>query len=73
MSREADMWSRVVAGVALCAVGVVWIAQGTGAMHGSSMTGHGGYAALGAVAVVLGLALFMWAWRVRKNRSKSTV
>jgi IMP dehydrogenase/GMP reductase len=49
------MWIRAAAGVALCALGGVWIAQGSGAMHGSMMTGHGRYTALGGLAVLIGL------------------
>jgi K+-transporting ATPase A subunit len=49
----------------LCLIGALWIAQGTDAVHGSSMSGHGSYTALGVVFVVIGLALLAWAWRVR--------
>jgi len=51
------MWIRAGIGVVLCLVGAVWIAQGSGAMHGSMMTGHGQYTALGVVAVIGGLVL----------------
>jgi len=43
-----------VIGVVLCLGGAVWIRQGTNAMHGSGMSGHGQWAILG---VVIGLAL----------------
>lgn len=62
------MWIRGIPGVVLCLIGAVWIAQGTDAMHGSSMSGHSGYAALGVVAVVIGLALLAWAWFIRSGR-----
>ena len=52
----------------LCLIGAVWIAQGTDAVHGSSMSGHGSYAALGVVVVLIGLALLAWAWRSRRAR-----
>ena len=32
------------------------------------MSGHGGYAVLGGVVIVIGLALLVWANRVRRNR-----
>jgi membrane protein YdbS with pleckstrin-like domain len=51
------VWIRIGIGVVLCLVGAVWIAQGSGAMHGSMMTGHGQYAALGVVVVIGGLVL----------------
>ena len=63
------MWIRGVAGVVLCLVGAVWIGQGTNAIHGSSMSGRGQYAVLGGVLIVVGLALLVWAWRVRQSRT----
>lgn len=61
------MWTRGVIGVVLCLVGAVWIGQGTNAIHGSGMSGHGQWAILGAAAVVIGLALLVWAWRIRRS------
>jgi hypothetical protein len=46
-------------------VGVVWILQGANVLHGSGMSGHGGYAVLGAVVFVLGALLLGAAWRRR--------
>jgi hypothetical protein len=66
------VWSRGIVGVVLCLVGVIWIAQGTDAIHGSGMSGHGQYAVLGAVVIVIGLALLVWASRVRKSRAHRT-
>jgi hypothetical protein len=66
------MWTRGVAGVVVCLVGAIWIAQGTGAWHGSAMSGHGHYAVLGAAAVVIGLGLIMWANQVRRRRPGRT-
>jgi hypothetical protein len=63
------VWVRGIAGVVLCALGAVWIAQGSGAMHGSGMSGHGQFTALGGVAVVLGLALLVWAARRRRRHA----
>jgi hypothetical protein len=60
------VWIRGIIGVVCCAVGAVWIAQGSGAMHGSGMSGHGQFAVLGAAAVVVGVTLVVWAgsiWR----------
>lgn len=65
------MWARGIAGLVLCVVGVVWIFQGVGVLHGSFMTGHSQYVVLGAVAVVLGVALLAWAARVRQRRMQS--
>ena len=65
------MWVRGVIGVVLVAIGSVWVAQGTGAMSGSMMSGHSQYALLGAVAILIGLALLGWAWRVRGRDGRS--
>ena len=59
---------RAGIGVVLCLVGAVWIAQGSGAMHGSMMTGHGQYTALGVVAVIGGLVLISLAVRRRGGK-----
>jgi protein-S-isoprenylcysteine O-methyltransferase Ste14 len=57
-----------LAGVLAVVVGVVFIGQGVNVIHGSSMSGHGGYAGLGAVLLVIGLGLVFWAWRLRGQR-----
>jgi len=49
-------------------VGAVFIGQGTNLIHGSSMSGHGGYAGLGAVLLTIGFGLILWAWRLRSRR-----
>jgi hypothetical protein len=51
------MWPRVIAGVVLCLVGALWIAQGVGAAKGSPMTGHPAYAFLGGAVIVGGVWL----------------
>jgi hypothetical protein len=64
------MWTRGIVGVILILVGAVWIAQGTNAIHDSAMmSGHGGYAVLGGIVAVIGLALLGWAWRIRGHRT----
>ena len=59
------MRTRAIAGVLLCLVGAVWIGQGTDLIHGSGMSGEGEWAVIGAVLLVIGLALLAWAWRLR--------
>lgn len=66
------MWVRGIAGLVLCAVGVVWILQGVGALHGSFMTGKSEYAVLGVVTAVLGLGLVNWAARVHRRAVRGT-
>jgi len=65
---ERMVWVRGVIGLILVAIGGVWIAQGSGAMHGSVMTGHSQYTLLGVVVALLGVALVGWAWRVRSRK-----
>jgi protein-S-isoprenylcysteine O-methyltransferase Ste14 len=62
------MWTRGIVGVVLCLIGAVWIAQGTNAVHGSGMSGHGQWAVIGVVFVLVGLAVLAWAWRIRRRR-----
>ena len=62
------MWIRGIVGVLLSVAGVVWILQGTNVMHGSGMSGHGAFAVLGVVALVIGATLLGWAWRVRQRQ-----
>ncbi len=61
------MWTRAFAGMLSVFVGVVWIAQGTNVLRGSGMSGHGVWALIGVVALVLGVALLVWAWRIRSR------
>ena len=62
------MWIRLIAGLVLSALGVVWIAQGAGAVKGSMMSGHPAYAGLGAVVLVAGLFLLFTAWRTSRGK-----
>jgi hypothetical protein len=61
------MWGRAVVGFVLCAVGAVWILQGTEVIQGSGMSGQGKWVAIGAVVVVAGLACFVSAAKRRRN------
>jgi K+-transporting ATPase A subunit len=61
------MLVRGIGGIILVVLGAVWIAQGTGAMSGSAMSGHGQYAVLGVVVALIGLFLLVQAWRVRNR------
>jgi drug/metabolite transporter (DMT)-like permease len=63
------MWVRGIIGLVLIIAGVVWILQGANVLHGSGMSGHGGYAVLGAIVVVLGATLLGWAWRIRTRHT----
>jgi uncharacterized membrane protein HdeD (DUF308 family) len=66
------MWLRGLPGLVICALGVVWFLQGIDVLHGSGMTGHHQYAVLGAVAIVVGAALLVWAERARRRRASTS-
>ena len=51
----------IIIGVVLCVVGVVWIGQGVGVIHGSFMTGEAVWAVIGGVAVLFGASLLVGA------------
>ena len=44
----------------LVLIGGLWVAQGTNILKGSAMTGHGGWAAAGLVAGLVGAVLIVW-------------
>jgi hypothetical protein len=61
------MRGRVVVGVLLALVGVVWIGQGLGILGGSSfMVDDVRWAIIGLVMVVVGAALL---WEARRRRA----
>jgi len=48
---------RMILGIVLVAIGVVWFFQGIGVIHGSFMTGEVLWAVIGAIAMFLGASL----------------
>ncbi len=67
MGSYARCGSARVIGIVLVAVGGVWIAQGTGALGGSFMTGEGLWTVIGAIAVLFGGALIVGTVRDRRR------
>jgi uncharacterized membrane protein HdeD (DUF308 family) len=65
------MWIRRIIGTVLIAVGGVWIAQGTGALGGSFMTGEALWTFIGAIAVLFGIALLVGVARERGSAGDS--
>jgi len=63
---------RIVFGVLLAAIGAVWIAQGTGALHGSFMTGEAIWAVIGGLCVIAAIALVTSGVRLHRSRSADT-
>jgi hypothetical protein len=60
---DAVTVARRVLGGLLFVTGVVWLGQGLGVIHGSTMTGSTFWAVVGAVCVVAGLGVLSWPWR----------
>jgi hypothetical protein len=58
---------RVIGGL-LVVAGAVWLGQGFGLIHGSSMTGSTFWAVVGGVCVVVGLGLLSWPWRQAREQ-----
>jgi len=53
------MWIRRIIGIFLLALGGVWIAQGSGALHGSFMTGEVLWTVIGVIVGLFGIALLI--------------
>lgn len=53
-----------ILGVLLVLVGIVWILQGINVLPGSFMTGQIQWAIYGAIAVAIGIALFVASGRL---------
>ena len=62
---------RRIVGIILVVIGGVWIAQGSGALHGSFMTGEALWTVIGVIAALLGIALLVGAARDRRGSSTS--
>lgn len=56
-------WQRL-AGVALVAIGAVWLLQGLRVLPGSFMTGSLLWAVIGAVCILVGGGLLYWGSRL---------
>ena len=62
------VWLRLIGGVVLVLLGLLWIGQGVDLITGSGMSGHGRYAVLGIVVALAGLWLL---WGVLKARARA--
>jgi biotin transporter BioY len=59
------IWVKLVGGVVLLLLGLVWLGQGLGFIRGSFMTGQAMWAIIGAVLVVIAAWLL---WSVVQSR-----
>jgi hypothetical protein len=63
------MWLRAGSGILLCAVGAVFMLQGTNVLHGSGMSAQGKWTVIGAIVVAVGLVLIAMAARSWRHDS----
>ena len=52
-------WGKLIAGILVGLLGIVWLGQGVGLIRGSFMTGQAMWAIIGAVLIVLA-AWLLW-------------
>jgi hypothetical protein len=64
------MWARRIVAIVMLAVGGVWIAQGSGALGGSFMTGDVVWTVIGVIVGLFGLALLIGTARDTKRASR---
>ena len=50
---------QTILGIVLVVVGGVWFTQGIGILHGSPMTGEATWTIIGAIVVLVGIALLL--------------
>jgi hypothetical protein len=56
-----------IVGIVLAIFGCIWFLQGINVLPGSFMTGQIQWAVYGGIAVVVGVALLVWANRRKPN------
>lgn len=56
-------WVLLIVGVLLDLIGSIWMLQGMNVLPGSFMTGQPFWAGAGAVSVIVGMALVIFAMR----------
>jgi hypothetical protein len=56
-SSQMLHWVKLIGGVLLLLLGLVWALQGVGVLGGSAMSGHSQFILIGAVVAIVGLWL----------------
>jgi hypothetical protein len=59
------IWLRLIGGVVLVLLGLLWIGQGVDLIEGSGMSGQGRYAVIGVLVALGGLWLVWGALQAR--------
>jgi hypothetical protein len=60
------IWAKLIAGVLVGLLGIVWLGQGVGLIRGSFMTGQAMWAIIGAVLIVFAVWLLWSTFRSRR-------
>lgn len=58
---------RILFGVTLLLIGVVWFFQGIGTIKGYGMTGHAEWSVIGSVLIVVAIGLLAGARKLREG------
>jgi len=59
------IWAKLIAGILVGLLGIVWLGQGVGLIRGSFMTGQAMWAIIGAVLIVFAVWLLWSTFRSR--------
>ena len=59
------MWAKLIAGILIGLLGLVWLGQGVGLIAGSFMTGQTMWAVIGLVLIVIAAWLLWSTYRSR--------
>jgi hypothetical protein len=62
-------WLRIVGGIILVLLGLLWIAQGINVLPGSAMSGQAVWAVIGVVVALVGAWLLWTAAGQRRSRA----
>jgi hypothetical protein len=62
-------WLRIIGGVLLLLLGIVWIGQGLDLIKGSGMSGHGQWGVAGVVVALFGVWLLSGVVRMRPSQT----
>jgi len=65
------MWARLVVGILLGLIGLVWIGQGLNLIKGSMMTGQVQWAVIGLILVLVA-AWLLWGFLRARRAMRST-
>ena len=59
-------WVLIIVGILILVVGIVWALQGINVLHGSQMSGHRRWIAIGGVLGIAGIVLVIVGARMKR-------